>query len=487
MADQEHLQWLEEGVDAWNERWMKSSLAPDLSGEDISSALGGYKDGDPPRISIDLKGIRFTRGNLSGATLRYTDLSHARMTKADLSGTNLLASKFDDCRFFRTQLSGANLHLAKFPNAQFFSVDFSSTNFGRAELKEAELVSCTLNDAHLYDADITGTDFVRSRPWMARLFSPSKEEKIEVAAFTRKDIVSINDLLDGCRELKSNYGERVVPYFRGESLDTWELRPSVMRTSKRKYPFRAVEADMLNGLMTREPEAFSGIGSALGQWVFAQHHKLPTRLLDVTRNPLVALFNACKENQRKDGKVHMFAVPRPLIKSFNSDTVRIISNFAKLRRGEQNLLLGKRAADAHGDVFPPKEGRSTSELYSRAKSRLYFNIGQESPYFEEKIDWRDLFRVIVVEPQRMFERLRAQSGAFLISAFHERFEREQVLKKTKDAPIYAHHTLTVPHAQKQSILDDLRLLNVTGEVLSPSVDESAGAVTQEYLGQGIPA
>ena len=245
MADQEHLRWLEEGVDAWNDRRMKSPFEPDLSGEDISSALGGYKDGDLPRISIDLKGIRFTRANLSGAALRYTDLSHARMTNADLSGANLLASKFDECLFFRAYLSGADLHLAKFPNVKFFSVDFSSANFGRAELKKAQLVSCTLDDAHLYDTDITGTDFVRSRPWMARLFSPPKEEKIEVAEFTRKDIGSINDLLDGCRELKSNYGERVVPYFRGESLDTWELRPSIMRTSKRKYPFRAVEADML--------------------------------------------------------------------------------------------------------------------------------------------------------------------------------------------------------------------------------------------------
>ena len=48
----------------------------------------------------------------------------------------------------------------------------------------------------------------------------------------------------------------------------------------------------------------------------------------------------------------------------------------------------------------------------------------------------------------MFERLRAQSGAFLMSAFHERFEREEVLKQTKDVPIYAYHTLTVPHTRK---------------------------------------
>ena len=80
----------------------------------------------------------------------------------------------------------------------------------------------------------------------------------------------------------------------------------------------------------------------------------------------------------------------------------------------------------------------------------------------------------------MFERLKVQSGAFLISAFHERFEREEVLKQTEGVPIYAYHTLTVPYEKKRDILDNLRLLNVTSEVLMPSVDASANAVTDKY-------
>ena len=239
---------------------------------------------------------------------------------------------------------------------------------------------------------------------------------------------------------------------------------------------------MLNDLMIREPEAFNGLGSALAQWVLAQHHGLKTRLLDITRNPLVALFNACDDDREKDGRLHVFAVPRSLIKPFSSDTVRILSNFAKLPRGDQNVLLGKTEEDVRGDVFPAAEQHvlERCEEYVRARSKLYALIRQERPYFEERLDVRDLFRVFVIEPQRMFERIRAQSGAFLISAFHERFEREEILGWNNDIPLYSHYVLQVPQARKQRILDDLQLLNVTRATLLPSIDESAKAVTQHY-------
>ena len=102
------------------------------------------------------------------------------------------------------------------------------------------------------------------------------------------------------------------------------------------------------------------------------------------------------------------------------------------------------------------------------------------PHFEERINPRDLYRAFVVEPQQSFERVRVQSGAFLISVFHERFERSEILKCNAGIPIYDFGRLVVPKENKERILEELRLLNVTREMLFPGLDEAARAVTERH-------
>ena len=168
-----------------------------------------------------------------------------------------------------------------------------------------------------------------------------------------------------------------------------------------------------------------------------------------------------------------------MVKPFNSDTISVITNFAKLRSFEKALLLGKKGWE-HTDTNStiPHDG---NDEYSAAMRRLYHFIRQEKPYFEERIDPRHFFEVFIVEPRQSFDRIRAQSGAFLISAFHERFESEQVRERSPSIPVYDHYTLRVPSPEaKQGILEDLRLLHVTRESLYPGLDEAAKEVMRKY-------
>ena len=254
----------------------------------------------------------------------------------------------------------------------------------------------------------------------------------------------------------------------------------------RQPSFAESERSMLVDLLTQRPGDFDNVRSALGQWVLAQHHGLKTRFLDITRNPLVALFHACEEAPGVDGRLHVFGTPPSLVKSFNSDTISVIANFAKLSRKEQQSIIGKDDPSLHQPPWPPKytwvQLRKFGDTVNRTTyaRRLCGAIQSEKPQFEDRIDPKDLYRVFVVEPQRSSERIRAQSGAFLVSAFHERFETKEILKWNEGIPIYSHYELTISGQTKKDIMSELQLLNVTRETLFPGLDESAAAITGRY-------
>ena len=192
-------------------------------------------------------------------------------------------------------------------------------------------------------------------------------------------------MIERCFEIR-NQNKDFTLYFRGERDHTWDLQPSVMRPSgEGEFKLRTNESEMLSELMSRRPEDFTGMSSALEQLVIAQHYGLKTRLLDISMNPCVALFSACDDrdpagkalDNSKDGRLHVFAVPRPLVKPFDSDTISIITNFAKLGRGFQSLLLGKTGSESLNQ--DPNE--PLRYLYSEAMRRtLPFNSSRETTF-----------------------------------------------------------------------------------------------------------
>jgi hypothetical protein len=86
-----------------------------------------------------------------------------------------------------------------------------------------------------------------------------------------------------------------VTAYRGLSDCNYISQPSVFRETIN----REQEHILLRELIAAHPEDFAADLTSLEQLVRMQHYALPTRLLDVTWNPLVALYFAAQENRRR--------------------------------------------------------------------------------------------------------------------------------------------------------------------------------------------
>jgi len=454
MADQNHADWLREGVEAWNARRNSSDFDPDLSGMKLD-------------LLTKLRGVNLERANLKGAILAGVDLRESHLAQADLRGVVAAAARFDNAILW-----GANLQ-----RAMLMGVDFSNAILQRADLTKADLTWANLSDADLRFAKVAGarletailsrTNTLCSRLWQAELYAECDASTSSRSQGGEISIGSVSDLLDEIHKL-----DKGVPlYFRGEQRCGWKPMSSVFRED-----LSEVEDKMLIDLTARRPQEMSDARTALEQLQIAQHYGLGTRLLDVTENPLVALFFASEEDERydcEDGRLHVFAVPETLIKPFNSDTVSVIANFAKLSSSDKRWLLSQ-------DGLHPQRPFSAQYNYRAIMGRLYQKVREAKPHFEERIDMKDLYGVFVVEPQQKDERVRAQSSAFLVSAFREQFDYEQSADWNGAVRPYEHFTLRVRSGSKESILNDLKLMGITRQALFPGLESSASEVMRRY-------
>jgi hypothetical protein len=142
MANEEHLQILRKGVEAWNIwRAANDRIRPDLTGANLNRA--------------HLSGANLSGAHLSGAYLRSADLRGANLRSADLSGSYLI---FADLR-------GADLGGANLSSAHLGGADLTESRFGRTAISDVDLSEAKGLEAvtHVYPSSIGIDTIYKSR------------------------------------------------------------------------------------------------------------------------------------------------------------------------------------------------------------------------------------------------------------------------------------------------------------------------------------
>lgn len=201
-------------------------------------------------------------------------------------------------------------------------------------------------------------------------------------------------------------------YFRGEPGEYDHRLPSIYRgglnnlakQSDRFYSDLAVRMGDLNFL--REPRPT--------QLARFQHYQAPTRLLDISTNPLMALFFAVESSDQSDCQLFFYAIDANKVKYQTGHTAMMKASVNWIKQTTVNnfmLHVSKNTGKSNEDLLEEND----VHLFM---SRLNQLSNQIQLFDQPKEIYADLVNAQFIDFIRDTPRMQEQQGAFIMPAYY---------------------------------------------------------------------
>lgn len=253
----------------------------------------------------------------------------------------------------------------------------------------------------------------------------------------------------------------LFPVYRGQANSEWDLNPATYRNNRFKH-----EKNFICEMERIAPDAFAGM-NRIEKLIKMQHYGLPTRLLDFSRNSLVALYFACNKEPDKNGAVYeIHAMPM-----LHQDSVLV-------------SVVMKYLFEYGGGLFNPD--RFVRELSEKDYPGKFFAD------FKSREGIKQVFSSIYgIYPKHTNERVKNQEGVFVLAGMEIRemeiggfafFPRMQSDIKS----IWPEsRCITIPKESKMGILQGLDKIGINERKLFPSLESDAHSAVQHVEDQQI--
>lgn len=279
------------------------------------------------------------------------------------------------------------------------------------------------------------------------------------------EIDSVSSFISEIKTLQeSTDGTSTELYFRGQEAEFWDIEPSIFRND-----MLSIEHKLMQIPLQKTPMEFKEFNTMFDIMTKYQHYGMCTRLLDLTTNPLVALYFACKTHgdekyETEDGQVEkepygvVYYTNNYYLSQSTDQEIKIVSALASYDLNKENTIKSVLTLLQQDKII-------NKDLQER-----WLN----SEYVQEFIDI--IQRNYMVIPTYTNERLRRQNGIFLLaSAFSVNVENEiksGIITKTKDnlRREFSENYFYIDGENKDAILKELDLYNINEATLFPELE-----------------